>query len=267
MPTFRSLLRQGQPRSWLVRFVEHRIGDRRIIRLIQKWLKAGVLEGGPPDRDDGGYAAGSAASARCLANVYLHYVYDLWVQQWRQRCATGDVIVVRYADDTIVGFQHRHDAERFLADLKASARHASRSPLHPDKTGSSSSADPQLPNAGMHGVIGKPETFDFLGFTHFCATRRSGLASCSGADRRPSECGQAPRDQGAANGHTARRRPKGRAAGSARFCAAGLAYYRCADERLSDLSIPASHDRTLARRSDASKPKTSTNVDENEEDR
>src|ERR1700757_2454603 len=103
--------------DWLIRFVEHRIGDRRIIRLITKWLKAGVLEDGNLIETTEGTPQGSVASP-LLANVYLHYVYDLWVEQWRTRHARGDVIVVRYADDTIVGFQHRQDAERFLFDLK-----------------------------------------------------------------------------------------------------------------------------------------------------
>src|ERR1700736_5296070 len=98
-------------REWLIRFVEHRIGDRRIIRLIQKWLKAGVLEDGRLIETTEGTPQGSVASP-LLANVYLHYVYDLWVEQWRTRHARGDMIVVRYADDTIVGFQHRQDAER-----------------------------------------------------------------------------------------------------------------------------------------------------------
>jgi RNA-directed DNA polymerase len=104
-------------RKWLIRFVEHRIGDRRIVRLIQKWLKAGVLEDDRFIEATEGTPQGAVASP-LLANVYLHYVYDLWVQQWRKRHARGDMIVVRYADDTIAGFQHRADAERFLRDLK-----------------------------------------------------------------------------------------------------------------------------------------------------
>ena len=104
--------------SWLIRFIEHRIGDRRIIRLIAKWLTAGVLEEGRLIVTEEGTPQGAVISP-LLANVYLHYVYDLWVHQWRQRCATGDVIVVRYADDTIVGFEQRHEAEQFLADLRA----------------------------------------------------------------------------------------------------------------------------------------------------
>ena len=118
--------------DWLVRFVEHRIGDQRIIRLIQKWLKAGVLEEGRLIETTEGTPQGSGASP-LLANVYLHDVYDLWVQQWRKRHATGDIIVVRYADDTIVGFQHRHDAERFLIDLKERLAQFALT-LHPDKT-------------------------------------------------------------------------------------------------------------------------------------
>ena len=157
--------------EWLVRFVEHRIGDRRIIRLIQKWLKAGVLEEGRLIETTEGTPQGSVASP-LLANVYLHYVYDLWVQQWRKRHATGDMIVVRYADDTIVGFQHRHDAERFLIDLKERLAQFALS-LHPEKT--------RLIEFGRYAAErraerghGKPETFDFLGFTHYCTTRKDG---------------------------------------------------------------------------------------------
>ena len=157
--------------EWLVRFIEHRIGDRRIIRLIQKWLKAGVLEGDQWIETTEGTPQGAVASP-LLANVYLHYVYDLWVQQWRKRHATGDIIVVRYADDTIVGFQHRRDAERFLSDLKNRLAHFALS-LHPEKT--------RLIEFGAYAVErrqsrgeGKPETFDFLGFTHYCGTRKDG---------------------------------------------------------------------------------------------
>ena len=103
--------------EWLVKFIEHRIGDRRVVRLIQKWLKAGVLEDGTRTRSETGTPQGGSASP-LLANVYLHYVFDLWARQWRRRQAHGEVIVVRYADDFIVGFQHREDAEQFLADLR-----------------------------------------------------------------------------------------------------------------------------------------------------
>jgi RNA-directed DNA polymerase len=99
--------------EWLIKFVEHRVGDRRIIRLIQKWLKAGVLEVGIVTVSDKGTGQGSVISP-LLANLYLHYVFDLWAERWRRREAAGDMIIVRYADDLIVGFEHETDARRFL---------------------------------------------------------------------------------------------------------------------------------------------------------
>lgn len=158
-------------RAWLVRFVEHRIGDRRIVRLISKWLMAGVLEDGRLIETGEGTPQGAVISP-LLANLYLHHVYDLWAHQWRQRCATGDMIVVRYADDSLVGFEYRHEAEQFLVDLKVRLARFGLN-LHPDKT--------RLIEFGRHASarrrirgLGKPETFDFLGFTHYCATRRNG---------------------------------------------------------------------------------------------
>ena len=158
-------------RDWLIRSVEHRIGDRRIIRLIAKWLTAGVLEDGRVIETEEGTPQGAVISP-LLANIYLHQVYDQWVHQWRQRCAAGDVIVVRYADDSIVGFEHRREAEQFLADLKARLARFGLN-LHPDKT--------RLIEFGRNAIanrrarsLGKPETFDFLGFKHYCATRRDG---------------------------------------------------------------------------------------------
>ncbi|MGB6449828.1 MAG: group II intron reverse transcriptase/maturase [Steroidobacteraceae bacterium] len=158
-------------REWLVRFVEYRIGDRRIIRLIQKWLTAGVLEEGRRIETTAGTPQGSVASP-LLANAYLHYVYDLWVQQWRERHATGDMIVVRYCDDSIVGFQHRQDAERFLNDLRERLGKFALN-LHPEKT--------RLIEFGRHAAEdrasrgdGRPEAFDFLGLTHICGTKKDG---------------------------------------------------------------------------------------------
>jgi RNA-directed DNA polymerase len=156
-------------RKWLIRFVEHRIGDRRIVRLIQKWLKAGVLEDDRFIEATEGTPQGAVASP-LLANVYLHYVYDLWVQQWRKRHARGDMIVVRYADDTIAGFQHRADAERFLRDLKERLAQFALS-LHPEKTRLIEFGRYATERRARRGE-GKPETFDFLGFKHYCTTRK-----------------------------------------------------------------------------------------------
>jgi RNA-directed DNA polymerase len=118
--------------GWLVKFVEHRIADRRVVRLIQKWLKAGVLEDGKRTWREEGTPQGASVSP-LLANVYLHYVFDLWVQRWRKTQAHGDVIVVRFADDFIVGFQHRAEAERFLAELRERFAKFGLE-LHPEKT-------------------------------------------------------------------------------------------------------------------------------------
>jgi group II intron reverse transcriptase/maturase len=157
--------------GWLVKFVEHRIADRRVVRLIQKWLNAGVLEDGTRTWSETGTPQGGSASP-LLANVYLHYVFDLWVQKWRRTRATGDVIVVRYADDIILGFQHRLDAERFRAELAERFRQFGLE-LHPDKTRLLEFGRFAADRRQEHGR-GKPETFDFLGFTHICGKNRSG---------------------------------------------------------------------------------------------
>jgi group II intron reverse transcriptase/maturase len=157
-------------RSWLLKFLEHRIADRRLLRLIQKWLAAGVIEDGEWSKTVEGTAQGASVSP-LLANVYLHYVFDLWADQWR-RSARGDVILTRFADDYIAGFQHRDDAERFLVALRERfAKFALE--LHPEKT--------RLIEFGRFAAerrqkrgLGKPETFEFLGFTHICAKTRSG---------------------------------------------------------------------------------------------
>ncbi len=154
--------------TWLVKFVEHRVADRRIVRLMQKWLRAGVLEDGRRTRSEKGTVQGGSISP-LLANVYLHYVFDVWVQRWRTKWAHGDVVVVRFADDFAVGFQHRHEAEQFLAALRERfARFGLE--LHPDKT--------RLIQFGRFaGKEGgpKPPTFNFLGFTHSCGKTRKGF--------------------------------------------------------------------------------------------
>jgi group II intron reverse transcriptase/maturase len=155
--------------EWLVKFIEHRIADKRVLRLIKKFLRAGVLEDGEVAYENEGAPQGGSASP-LMSNVYLHYVYDLWVQQWRRRRAQGDVIVVRFADDTIVGFQYIEDAEQFVRDLKDRFKKFGLE-LHPKKT--------RLIEFGRYAArdrkrrgLGKPETFGFLGFTHICGQTR-----------------------------------------------------------------------------------------------
>jgi RNA-directed DNA polymerase len=157
--------------EWMIRFLEHRIGDPRIIRLIQKWLKAGILEDGVVTVSEVGTGQGSVISP-LLANIYLFYVLDLYAERWRRREATGDVIIVRYADDFIVGFEHETDARRFL-DLLRERMGKFALALHPEKT--------RLIEFGRHAAenrrqrgLGKPETFNFLGFTFICGTSRRG---------------------------------------------------------------------------------------------
>jgi len=157
--------------GWLVKFVEHRIADRRVVRLIQKWLNAGVLEDGTRTRSEQGTPQGGSASP-LLANIYLHYVFDLWVQRWRRTQARGDVIVVRYADDAVVGFQYESDARRFHAEL-AERFSKFALELHPDKTRLIEFGRFAAENRKRRGE-GRPETFDFLGFTHICGRTRKG---------------------------------------------------------------------------------------------
>jgi group II intron reverse transcriptase/maturase len=157
--------------QWLIRFVEHRVGDRRIIDLIRKWLRAGVLEDGIVSVSEQGTGQGAVISP-LLANISLHYVLDLWTERWRRREATGDMIIVRYADDFIVGFEHEADARRFLDAMRERLGKFALT-LHPEKT--------RLIEFGRHAAenrkrrgLGKPETFSFLGFTFICGKSRRG---------------------------------------------------------------------------------------------
>jgi group II intron reverse transcriptase/maturase len=157
--------------GWLERFLEHRIADRRVLRLIRKWLKAGVIEDGVRAESVEGTPQGASVSP-LLANVYLHYVFDLWAGRWRRRHARGDVVIVRFADDYIVGFEHRGDAERFLADLRDRlAKFALE--LAPEKTRLIEFGRFAAERRRARGLT-KPETFAFLGFTHICARGRNG---------------------------------------------------------------------------------------------
>jgi group II intron reverse transcriptase/maturase len=150
---------------WMLRFLRHRIQDKRILRLISKWLNVGITEGNQVTRSSRGTPQGAVVSP-ILANIYLHYVFDLWSHVWRRKMAAGDVIIIRYADDIVLGFQHEGEARAFLHELQERMR-AFELALHPDKT--------RLIRFGRYAAEdrkrlgqGKPETFDFLGFTHFC---------------------------------------------------------------------------------------------------
>jgi group II intron reverse transcriptase/maturase len=167
--------------EWLIRFVEHRIADGRMIRLIRKWLKAGVTDDGEWSSSEAGTPQGAVVSPT-LANIYLHYAFDLWAERWRHHEAQGNVIYVRYADDIVAGFEHESDAVRFLAELRDRLEKFALS-LHPDKT--------RLIEFGRHAVdtrekrgLGKPETFNFLGFTHICGRSRAGYFQLKRKTRR-----------------------------------------------------------------------------------
>ena len=152
-------------RDWLGKFLEHRIADPRILHLIQKWLKAGVLEDGVVTDSEKGTGQGTVISP-LLANIYLHYSFDLWAERWRRREASGDVIIVRYADDIVIGFEHETDARRFWDEMRERLQKFSLS-LHPDKTRLIEFGRFAAANRKRRG-LGKPETFNFLGFTFVC---------------------------------------------------------------------------------------------------
>jgi len=160
----------GISHEWLVKFIEHRIADRRVVRLVQKWLRAGVLEDGKRIRMEEGTPQGGSASP-LLANVYLHYVFDLWAQAWRKKRAHGDLIVVRFADDIVVGFHSKADADQFRAELTERMRKFNLE-LHPEKTRLLEFGPYAIDSREWRGE-GKPETFNFLGFTHICVKKRS----------------------------------------------------------------------------------------------
>jgi group II intron reverse transcriptase/maturase len=167
--------------EWLIRFIEHLIGDQRIIRLIRKWLKVGVMEDGKVTSSEVGTPQGAVVSP-LLGNIYLHYVFDLWADRWRRHHARGNVIIVRYADDSVVGFEHEADAKRFLVDMRQRLEQFALS-LHPEKT--------RLIEFGRHAIdrraergLGKPETFNFLGFTHISGRSKRGTFQLKRKTRR-----------------------------------------------------------------------------------
>jgi group II intron reverse transcriptase/maturase len=157
--------------EWLMRFLELRIGDRRVLRLIRKWLRAGIMDGTTFSATTQGTPQGSVISP-LLSNVYLHYVFDLWADQWRRRHAHGNVVIVRYADDSVVGFEHERDATRFLSELRERLERFALQ-VHSEKT--------RIVEFGRYAAerrerrgLGKPETFTFLGFVHICGTSSNG---------------------------------------------------------------------------------------------
>ena len=156
--------------EWALKFIEHRVADGRILRLIQKWLQAGISEEGQWSETKQGTPQGAVVSP-LLANVYLHYVFDLWVEAWRKKVAKGDVIVVRYADDLVVGFENRAEADRFLEEFRERLAKFGLE-LHADKTRLIEFGRFAAQSRKQRGE-GKPETFTFLGFTHCCGKRRS----------------------------------------------------------------------------------------------
>src|SRR2546423_2079843 len=171
--------------EWVVRFLEHRIGDKRIIRLVQKWLRSGILEDGIVTIEEKGTGQGSVISP-LLSNIYLHYVFDLWAERWRRREATGDMIMVRYADDTVVGFQHESDARRFRDAMRDRLREFSLS-LHPEKTRLIEFGRFAAQNCKRRGRS-KPETFKFLGFVLICDKSRRGDFRIRRKSRRDRMC-------------------------------------------------------------------------------
>jgi group II intron reverse transcriptase/maturase len=173
--------------EWLVKFIEHRISDRRILRLIRKWLRAGVSEEGKWSKTEVGTPPGAVVSP-LLANVYLHYAFDLGVEHWRKHHATGDRIVVRYADDIVAGFENRADAERFLQEWKERLQKFGLV-LHPDKTRLIEFGRHAAENRKQRGES-KPEVFDFLGFTH--SAGRLGRPAGSSSSGRRSESDSLP---------------------------------------------------------------------------
>ena len=211
--------------GWLVRFLEHRIADKRVLRLIQKWLRAGVIEDGEWSETEAGTAQGASVSP-LLSNVYLHYVFDLWADQWRRRHARGDVVLMRFADDFLAGFEHREDAERFLADLRDRFAEFGLE-LHPEKTRLIEFGRYAAETSQARGDR-KPETFEFLGFTHICAKTGTDGSSSSGSRARR-RCGRSSRGQDRDQTTDGTTRSPNRDAGSPASCAGHCNYYAVPD--------------------------------------
>ena len=203
--------------DWLTRFLEHRIADKRVLRLIRKWLNAGVIEDGEWMASEIGAPQGASASP-LLANIYLHYVLDRWVRQWRKRHAHGDVVIVRFADDFVAGFEHKSDAEQFLADLRERFTKFGLE-LHPDKTRLIEFGRNAARNRAARGD-GKPETFDFLGFTHYLREDQERAVLAEAKDNLEADAGEACRGQGPDQATPASTPFPNKGSGSAPWCEA-----------------------------------------------
>ena len=228
--------------DWLIKFVEHRIGDPRVIRLIRKWLKAGILEDGIVTVSDRGTGQGAVISP-LLANIYLHYALDLWAERWRRRQATGDMIIVRYADDFIVGFEHESDARRFWNEMRERLQEFALT-LHPEKS--------RLIEFGRFAArdrkrrgLGKPETFNFLGFTFICGKSRRGKFLVKRKTRRDRMRAKLTDDQrGDVAAHAPTDPPTGEVAEAGRTWLLQLP--RGADEQSCTCAVPGRDRQTLA---------------------
>ena len=247
--------------SWLARFLEHRIGDRRIIRLIQKWLKAGILEDGIVTSSEMGTGQGSVISP-LLANVYLHYVFDLWAERRRRREATGDMIILRIADDIVVGFEQEADARRFWDEMRERFEEFVLS-LHPAKTRLLEFGRFAASNRAGRG-LGKPETFNFLGFTLICGRSRFGnfvIRRKTRRDRLRAKLKEIKREL-----RRRRHQPipkRGRWLGQV---VKGYFAYQCRpDQRTGSRYIPPSHPAPLGEVASATKPKGSLRMTEGTE--
>jgi group II intron reverse transcriptase/maturase len=236
--------------EWLIRFVEHRIGDKRIVRLIQKWLKAGVLEDGIVTSSDRGTGQGSVISP-LLANLYLHYVFDLWAERWRRREAKGDMILVRYADDIVVGFQYESDARRFWDAMRERLGEFALS-LHPDKTRLIEFGRFAAANRERRGS-GKPETFDFSRLhLHLRKIPRRQVPDPQEKSTRP-RAGQVVGNQGgAAKAYAPVDTGAGQMAGSG--CTRVLQLLRRTDQQPRALGLSPPHRRSLAAHAPAAQP-------------
>jgi group II intron reverse transcriptase/maturase len=244
--------------DWMMRFVEHRVGDRRVLRLIRGWLKAGVVEDGVRQPATKGTPQGAVISP-LLANIYLHYAYDLWTTQWRKRHARGAMIVVRYADDTVVGFEHRSDAELFLAQLRIRMAEFALE-LHPEKTRLIEFGRRAASDRAARGD-GKPETFDFLGFTHICSRSRQGGFQLARHTRRDRKQAKLLRDhRGTSTTMAPKRSRTGRVA---RVGGPGLQCLpRRAHKHARSVGVPASCRRTLATRLAPAQPEGPDDMDD-----